>query len=258
MTTFKTISLQSGSNGNCFYVETPNSRYLFDAGISGIQAENRLKRHDIDIRTVDSLFISHDHSDHSKCAGIFHRKYNIDVHISDKTYQLANRNNQLGRVDKLQLFKSGQTLFHKGAIITTIPTPHDSIDGVGFIIEFEGIRLGILTDLGFPFLYLGQIIKTLDAVFLESNFDPYMLETGPYPQVLKRRIKGDGGHLSNEDAALLLKSAFKHRLKWACLSHLSEHNNTPEKALSTAKEMSQTDKPIYVASRYNVSEVFTV
>jgi phosphoribosyl 1,2-cyclic phosphodiesterase len=258
MTILKAISLQSGSNGNSIYVETPSAKLLFDAGISGIQAEKRLSEHGIDIMDIDALFISHDHSDHIKSAGIFHRKFGHELYMTSKTMVAANKKRNLGRISSVNYFKSGDTIKINDAIIKTTPTPHDGVDGVVFVVECCDLSLGILTDLGFPFKGLKEIVCELDGVFLESNYDPTMLKEGPYPHFLKQRISQNGGHISNEECANLLVPAFKKKLKWACLSHLSETNNDPLVALKTNQKIVGKEKPIFVASRYKTSQIFTI
>ena len=112
--------------------------------------------------------------------------------------------------------------------------------------------------MGHVFDGLDAVVQSLDAVFIESNYDPELLADGPYPEFLKRRIRGGGGHLSNGESANLLATAANGRLKWACLAHLSEQNNDPELALRTHKEILGRRFPLYVASRYEASEVFEV
>ncbi|MDG1875235.1 MAG: MBL fold metallo-hydrolase [Mariniblastus sp.] len=252
----KVVSLQSGSNGNCFYVETGSVRLLFDAGISGKQAEERLARHGRDIRDVDALFISHDHSDHTKSLGIFQRKFGMPVYITPRTLKAVNRHQKIGKLDRVRLFSAGSSQAFGDVTVHSVPTPHDAVDGIAFIVEDRQHRVGILTDLGHAFDGLKDVLRSLDAVVIESNYDDQMLETGPYPEHLKQRIKGDGGHLSNEDAAILLKQCGGERLKWACLCHLSEENNQPERARATHQRILGDDFPIHVASRYDVSEIF--
>jgi phosphoribosyl 1,2-cyclic phosphodiesterase len=129
---------------------------------------------------------------------------------------------------------------------------------VGFIFDDGDRRLGILTDLGHVFAGLAQTLLSLDAVLLESNYDPTMLEQGPYPEFLKQRIRGPGGHLSNHESARLLSAAFQGRLKWACLAHLSQHNNHPALALETHQAMVGPHHRLVVASRYAASPLFEV
>lgn len=251
------IALQSGSNGNCIFVESGDVRLLFDAGISGVQAEKRLAGHGIDIRDVDALIISHDHSDHSRCAGIFGRKYKIPLYITPQTFEASNRRGALGSIPSQIPFASGQPLRFGSVTVETIPTPHDAADGVAFIVDDGHARLGILTDLGHDFEPLRKIVESIDAAFIESNYDPEMLRTGPYPWFLKNRIMGPSGHLSNHECAELIQASGKN-LSWVCLSHLSEQNNTPEHALKAHENIITRDIDIHVASRYRATAVFNL
>ncbi len=260
----KVISLQSGSNGNCFFVEASGVRLLFDAGISGRCAEQRLEQHGRNIRDVEGLFISHDHSDHIRSMGIFQRKFGVPVYVTRGTLNAAYRTGKVGPMQRVRFFTAGDSVEFIGdqnqsVFVHTVPTPHDSADGVAFIIE-DGIgnRVGILTDLGHVFDGLREVLQSLDAVIIESNYDNEMLEYGRYPAHLKRRIRGRGGHLSNEEAAQLLAHTGVDRLKWACLCHLSEDNNRPDIAVQTHKDVLGDDFPVHVASRYEVSRIFEV
>jgi phosphoribosyl 1,2-cyclic phosphodiesterase len=258
------ISLQSGSNGNCIYVEVPAGggneavRLLFDAGISGRQAERRLAEHGRDIRQANALLISHDHADHVRCMGVFQRKFRLPLYITDRTHRAATAKYRLGKLDDVRHFKAGEVLDFGGVAVQTIPTPHDGADGVAFVVDDGRRRLGILTDLGHVFEELPGLVSTLDAVVIESNYDPKMLADGPYPESLKRRIEGPGGHISNIEAAELLRAAGGKRLKWACLAHLSEQNNDPQLALAWHRRIIGKHLPVHLASRYHATEVLTV
>ncbi len=253
------ISLQSGSNGNAVLVEAAGMRLLVDAGISGVQMERRLADHGLVPADIDALLISHDHSDHVRAMGVYQRKYSLPVYVTERTLMAAHRRVRLGMLDDLRLFRSGATFRIGEAEIETLRTPHDSADGVGFVISDGDRRLGVLTDLGHPFAALRDVLRTLDAVLLESNYDPHLLATGPYPEFLKQRIRGLGGHLSNPEAADLLSEAFRHqRLQWACLGHLSEHNNEPSVALRTHRAEVGSQVPIHIASRHESSTAYPV
>lgn len=243
-------SLQSGSNGNCIYVEAAGVALLFDAGISGRQAELRLEGLGRDIRDVDALIISHDHRDHSGCAGIYQRKFGLPVRMTRRTREAADARCGLGRMENVREFRAGQTMRFGSVRVETMPTPHDARDGVAFIVRAERKRLGILTDLGHVFDDLRSAVAGLDGVVLESNYDPGMLARGWYPEFLKDRIRGPGGHLSNLEAAELLAREAGPSLKWACLAHLSEDNNDPRLALSTHRKILGEDLDIHVSSRY--------
>ena len=249
------ISLQSGSNGNCIYVESHGVRLLFDAGISGIQTERRLFAHRREVRKINAVIISHDHSDHVRCAGVLSRKYKLPVHVSDKTRRAAHT---LEGVENVSEFRSGATLHFGAVTVETLRTPHDAADGVVFIVSDGQKRLGILTDLGHVFDGLSDAVASLDGVFIESNYDPEMLANGPYPQRLQRRVRGPGGHLSNLEAAELLLAAASKRMKWVCLGHLSHNNNTPKLALETHRTVIGNRWPLHVATRHAPTDVLEV
>ncbi|HOF18875.1 MAG TPA: MBL fold metallo-hydrolase [Phycisphaerae bacterium] len=245
------IALQSGSNGNCLYVESGSVKLLFDAGISGLQAQRRLEALGRDIRDVQAVILSHDHSDHVRCAGVFHRKFGLPVLATEKTLAAARRRAPLGELGDVASFRAGQTLRFGAVSVETLPTPHDGVDGVAFVVDSGRARLGILTDLGHVFDALGEAVASLDAAFLESNYDPRMLETGPYPLFLQQRIRGPGGHISNYESAELLARRASGRMKWACLAHLSEQNNEPALARQTHETILRGKLPLHVASRYH-------
>ncbi|HXY54042.1 MAG TPA: MBL fold metallo-hydrolase [Nitrospirota bacterium] len=253
------ISLQSGSNGNCIYVETGSVKLLFDAGISGVQAAERLAAHGRDIREIDAVIISHDHGDHIRHAGVIHRKFGLPIYITPATLAAASSRCTLGKLQDVRHFRSSGNLRFGDVLVQAIPTPHDGADGAAFIVCSGPKRLGIMTDLGHVFKDLVHIVSSLDAVFLESNYDPDMLAAGPYPSYLKKRIKGPRGHLSNIEAAEILRRASEaKRLKWACLSHLSEQNNHPDVALGTHRRLGAENITLYTADRHAVSDIFTI
>jgi phosphoribosyl 1,2-cyclic phosphodiesterase len=250
------ISLQSGSNGNCIYVEADGIRLLFDAGISGSQVKERLAQHGREPVGVDAVLISHDHVDHARSMGILHRKFGLPVYVTANTYRAAHRH-RLGEIEDLRHFCSGETLRFGNVRVETIATPHDGADGVVFVVDDGQHRLGILTDLGHVFADLHGIVESLDAVLLESNYDPDMLADGPYPDWLKQRIEGPGGHISNFEAAEVLQSA-DQRMKWVCLAHLSQDNNTPKLALATHRRILGDRLPLVVASRHEASDILEI
>lgn len=254
----KVIGLQSGSNGNCIYVEAGGVRLLFDAGISGRSAELRLADHGRDIKSVDAVVISHDHRDHTCCMGVYQRKFKLPIHVTRPTLAAARANNDLGTLADICFFQSGSTVRFGRISVETIRTPHDAADGVAFVVDDGTRRLGILTDLGHVFQQLKVIVRTLDAIVLESNYDSDMLVRGSYPESLKKRIRGPQGHLSNAEAAELLATSANRRLKWACLAHLSAENNDPDLALRTHRRILGDRFPLFVAGRYAATDVLEV
>ncbi|MCP4377290.1 MAG: MBL fold metallo-hydrolase [bacterium] len=250
----KVISLQSGSNGNCIYVETERLKLLVDAGISGKRAEQRLGEFGRDIRDVDAILISHDHGDHIACAGIYQRKFKLPIYITEPTLTATQIHRPIGSLNDVRHFTAGDAIKLNGATVETIPTPHDGTDGVAFVIDDGQHRLGILTDLGHVFDGLSELIGTLDAVVIESNYDPEMLEYGPYPQFLKQRIAGPHGHISNAESAELLARSAGDKLKWACLAHISGENNEPKRAISTYRKILGHTLPLHIAGRYEAAQ----
>ena len=247
------ISLNSGSNGNCTYVQAGNMRLLIDAGISGSKAETRLAAHGHSIRDIDALLITHDHRDHAGCMGVYNRKFGLPVHVTDKTLNMARSHYRVGPIADIRLYRAGETIQLDGLVVETYPTPHDCADGVVFVLDDGEHRLGVLTDLGHLFDGLARIVTSLDAVLLESNYDPNMLTRGFYPESLKRRIRGPEGHISNDEAAQLLHDAASPHLQWACLAHLSEHNNSPGIALETHQRILNNRFPIHIAPRHETT-----
>ena len=245
------ITLQSGSAGNCVFVRSGQTRLLFDAGISGSNAESRLAEYGHDIRDCNALVLSHEHSDHISGVGVFHRKFGLPVYANLPTWNATRAKPSTGYIESPNYFVSGQQ-FQIGSLrIEALRTPHDAIDGVCFVIEDveSGRRFGLLTDLGHVFNGLIKVIGTLDAVIIESNYDDAMLRHGPYPQRLKDRISGKRGHISNKDAAELLAACDASQLQWACLGHLSAQNNSPDVALATHRERHGDRFPLFCADR---------
>lgn len=251
-----TFSLQSGSCGNSIYVEADDTRLIFDAGLSGQQAESRMSAYGRKMRDVQALIISHNHWDHTSGAGVFQRKFGIPIYISERVYRAVRE--KIGPVKNVIRYVPGERLAFNGVTVQTIPTPHDGIDTVCFQIEHARKRLGILTDLGSPFLGLAEVLESVDAAYLESNYDPDMLRTGSYPEDLKRRIAGDRGHLSNFEAAELTARCVGRRMRWVAVAHLSEHNNRPELAVETTRKKVGRQLAVHVAPRHTVGPLLEV
>jgi phosphoribosyl 1,2-cyclic phosphodiesterase len=248
----RTVALASGSNGNSVWVETPDARLLFDAGVSGKHLAARAAARGVDLDRIDGLILSHDHSDHTSGAGVIHRRHGIPIHATQGTWASIHR--RMGRARALT-FVAGETLRFGKTVVETIPTPHDGTDGVCFVVTHGGLRLGVLTDLGHPFGRLLDAFGTLDGAFLEANYDPEMLRTGPYPLQLQERIAGDGGHLSNGECVEIAREAANGRLRWLALCHLSGENNTPDRALAAADGLAAAGIEVHLAGRHAASDL---
>lgn len=251
-----TFSLQSGSCGNCYFYQSGDVRLLFDAGIPFRRACERMAVHGISPETFDGLFISHDHSDHTACAGVYQRKLKLPIFCSRDTHEVMKR--RLGKVcsSVFQYFTPGDTMKVGHVKVTTIPTPHDAVNPCAFIVDDGKHRVGIMTDLGHCFPALRACLADLDVAFLESNYDHQMLMGNPfYPPHLKSRITGGHGHLENSECAEMVRDHASDRLRVLLLSHLSQDNNSPTIALKTARNVlaGRPEIDVYVAPRDKVS-----
>jgi phosphoribosyl 1,2-cyclic phosphodiesterase len=279
----RVIPLQSGSAGNCVYVEAHGVRLLIDAGISGARARKRLADHGVDIADVDAVLITHEHSDHIAAAGVFARKFGLPLYLTEKTWRASREQiGELGEPTRLganqaidfgpgwgsapaadaltggvRLFSAGDVLDFGPVRVETLSTPHDSVDGVVYCVDDGARRLGVCTDFGHVYPELRALVATLDGVLMESNYDERMLDAGPYPMFLKRRISGPGGHISNRESAELLAS-HGGRLRWACLAHLSENNNEPALAMAAHRDGLRDGLELHLTQRYGASAALTL
>ena len=262
------VSIASGSSGNCIYVGSDNSHLLIDAGISGKRIEQGLNEIGIKGTELDGILITHEHSDHIKGLGVLARKFGIPIYGTAGTLEEIENNASLGTFDKELLtpvlpdveFTAGDL------VIQPFRVDHDAADPVAYRVKSGGKSIAVATDMGHFDQYIINHLQNLDAVLLESNHDVRMLETGPYPYYLKRRILGDHGHLSNENAGRLLCQILHDGLKHIFLGHLSKENNYEELAYETVRlEITEGDTPyraedfsISVARRERMSRIVTV
>jgi phosphoribosyl 1,2-cyclic phosphodiesterase len=246
-------SLNSGSNGNCYYVGTKTDAVLIDVGLSCRETEKRMKLLGLSMKTVKAIFISHEHGDHIKGVTALANKYSIPVYITAKTAQHGPRLiSHLARS-----FKAKETISVGNLNITAFLKHHDASDPHSFIISWNGTTIGVFTDIGKICEEVIYFFKQCHAVFLEANYDEMMLENGKYPIHLKNRIRGGHGHLSNKEA---LELFVKHRspdLSHVLLSHLSKENNSPEIVEELFMQHTSGIK-ITVTSRNHPTEIFTI
>lgn len=226
--------LASGSKGNACYIETDDTRVLIDAGLSCREITRRLEIIGINVISLDAIIITHEHSDHIKGAGPVSRKYDATVYANRPTINRCT--NQLRKTRVNDILETGKSFKINDITIETFAKNHDAADPVGLIVSSNGSRLGIITDVGASTSLLETRLRDCTSVMLEFNHDIEMLENGPYPYYLKKRIRSSYGHLSNEQAGDLLKRLCHKNLNHVVLAHLSEVNNTPEKALTKARE----------------------
>jgi phosphoribosyl 1,2-cyclic phosphodiesterase len=246
-------SLNSGSNGNCYYAGNGCEAVLVDAGISCRETEKRMARLGLSMEQVKAIFISHEHSDHINGLPVLAKKYRLPVYISAATLRNS------GMILPQELVRYFDTApVNIGALrITAFEKLHDAADPYSFIIEGSGVKVGVLTDIGKACKQVVHYFRQCHAVFLESNYDEQMLAEGGYPRHLQNRIRGGRGHLSNAQALQLFAGYRAPFMSHLILSHLSQNNNRQELVLDMFSPFAN-ELTIAVASRQNESPVYHV
>lgn len=218
--------LGSGSRGNATLIETGGARVLVDCGFGAQETARRLATLGVEPQSLDAILLTHEHLDHVRGVGALARRHRIPVWSTAGTW----RGSGGGTVPALQLFSSHERGFHIGDLrVHPYPIPHDAREPCQFVLEGDGVRLGLLTDAGTVTPYAAARLGACDALMLEFNHDPDLLREGPYPQTLKTRIASPYGHLSNLQAVALLEHIPLHSLRRLVAAHLSEQNNSPER-----------------------------
>ena len=217
-------ALNSGSNGNCYYVGNKDEAILIDAGISCREIEQRMKTLNLCMKKVKALFISHEHTDHIKGADALSKKYKIPLYITPAT--LENSRLDLRNPFNIKL-KSFLPVLIGDLEIIAFPKFHDANDPQSFIIKYKDLCIGVFTDIGMICDQVIRYFKCCNAIFLEANYDDKMLTEGNYPFYLKTRIRSNKGHLSNEQALDLFLKHKSSSLTHIFLSHISKENNDP-------------------------------
>lgn len=238
------LSIASGSSGNCYYVGTDNTHLLVDVGISGKKVEQALNEIEIKTDDLDGILLTHEHIDHVKGLGVIARRYGIDIYATEATINELKNMSCIGKIDD-GLFHSitPDTPFDiKDIRVEASSIWHDAADPVCYSMEASGKKISIATDMGAYDDYIIGKLAGSDVMVIEANHDIRMLEAGPYPYHLKRRILGNRGHLSNEASGRLIKSILNDHIKAILLGHLSKENNIPELAYETVKlELMEND-----------------
>ncbi len=248
-------SLNSGSNGNCYYIGNNDSAILVDAGISCRKTETRMRRLQLSMEKVKAIFISHEHTDHIQGLTALAKKYDLPVYITQATLQGCG--SQIRLPFRVQPFTAHEPVAVNHLRVTAFPKFHDAAEPHSFIVSDDEVTVGIFTDIGLPCNHVIQHFKQCHAAFLEANYDEVMLEQGRYPVHLKRRISGKHGHLSNRQA---LELFLKHKspfMTHMLLAHLSKENNHP-KLVEELFMAHAGSTHIAVASRYEESAVYEV
>lgn len=262
------VSIASGSSGNCIYVGSDHTHILVDAGISNKRIEQGLNEIGLKGSELDGIVITHEHSDHTKGLGVLARKHGVPIYSTQETLEEIRGQKYLGEypAELLNPILPEVDFFIGDLEVKPFRIDHDAANPVAYRIQHEHKSVAVATDMGHFDQYIIDHLQGLDAILIESNHDVRMLETGPYPYYLKRRILGEHGHLSNETAGRLLNYILHDNLQKILLGHLSKENNYEELAFETVKlEINQSDNryrasdfSIEVAGRDYMSEIITI
>jgi phosphoribosyl 1,2-cyclic phosphodiesterase len=238
-------SLNSGSNGNCYYIGNDTEAVLIDAGLSCRETERRMKRLGLHMQHVKAIFVSHEHIDHVRGLAGIADKYNMPIYVTPATqkgcYHLKS--------EHAISFTAHEPVNIGTLSITAFPKFHDAADPHSFIITSHEKTVGVFTDIGKPCEQVISYFKKCNAAFLEANYDTDMLANGNYPSFLKQRISGGVGHLSNAEALEIFVKHKPNFMSYLLLAHLSKDNNNPVVVQQIFEEVA-ADTKVMVASRY--------
>ncbi len=232
------ISFGSGSSGNCYYLATATDGLMIDIGVGLRTLKKHCRDYGIQLQSVKHLLITHDHADHIKSVGAFSGDYQVPVYATRLVHEGINANYCTQRKVKDDLRKYlevDDTVTIGDFTVRSFRVPHDASENVGFEIQAEGNTFVIITDAGSVTNDMREAISRADYLVLEANHDVEMVESGPYPAYLKKRILSASGHMSNTDCGRTIAENMSERLKQVWLCHLSEENNHPELARKTVE-----------------------
>ncbi len=249
--------LGSGSSGNAILVSSGETRILIDNGLSYKQLCLRADRAGMSLAGLKALFITHEHGDHVKGAGILARKTGVPVYLTEGTHAALSPN--VGEIPRAVCFEAGDTLQVDGLTVESFSVSHDAADPVSYTVRHGAAQVGLATDLG----HVSHLVRTRlagsTALILEANYCPEMLRRGHYPPRVQQRIRSRSGHLSNQDMTSLLDDLLHERLRTVVLVHISEHNNTPDLAHRyAARVLGRHGAALHVAAQDEPSPVFEV
>ena len=247
--------LAGGSKGNSVHVSDGQTALLVDAGLSGAEIQRRMKVKGLSPEALDGIFVTHEHWDHIQGVGVLSRRFGIPVYINPKTEEAGQK--RLGDLHSVRHIECGIPVQVNKLAVRPFSISHDTADPSGFTISSNGTKVGIATDLGMVTEMVRTHLRDCRLLVIEANHDPKMLTDGPYPWPLKQRIRGRLGHLSNRDTRDLITDIRHEGLSHLILSHLSETNNTPEKALAEIlPAVEEQNTRVCVAAQNRVSEIF--
>ena len=247
-------SLNSGSNGNCYYIGNENEAIMVDAGLSCRETEKRMGLLGLSMKNVKAIFVSHEHSDHIRGLAGLSEKYSLPVYITSQTLQHCSVpvNKEL-----VNDFTAHMPIAIGALSVTAFPKLHDAVDPHSFIISCKGVTVGVFTDIGAPCAQVNKYFSQCNAALLEANYDEDLLEKGKYPLFLKERIRGGNGHLSNRQALEIFTEHRPSFMTHLFLSHLSKDNNNVQ-LVQQLFDSHSNGIQVIIASRYTHTELFSI
>lgn len=260
----KFCPLYSGSSGNSIFVSSGNTRILVDVGMAGKKITDALESINEDPKDIDVIFITHEHIDHIKGAGVLSRKYNVPIYANEATWMEMAKSIGNIKEENVRIFNNNESIRIGDLLVNPFEISHDSVDPVGYNIHSDSGKIAsIVTDTGHLKESMMNYIGASDVILIEANYSPEMLSYGPYPYSLKKRIAGDKGHLSNEECGeAIVRIVNEKKGRHIYLGHLSKNNNYPELAYKTVENILNknnmvigNDLELIMAERNNPSRI---
>ncbi|MDO4618093.1 MAG: MBL fold metallo-hydrolase [Clostridia bacterium] len=252
------LSLISGSSGNSSLFTHNGTNILIDCGMSGRALTETLKKLDMCGHDIDAIFVTHEHIDHTAGVGVVSRRFNLPVYATEQTHEAMN----VGRIadENIKIIAPDRPIEIGDVVVDAFSIPHDAKDPVGYRFFADNKKFALATDIGTITDDLFDSLSGSKEIILEANHDIDMLKNGPYPEHLKSRILSNFGHMSNDLSAETALSLINRGTEKIMLAHLSNENNTPEKAFSAVSDflkengVSKKDVMLSVAKRYEVTK----
>lgn len=224
----------SGSRGNCLYLGTKTTKVLIDAGLSARATVQRLAEIGVSLEQIDAVIITHEHIDHIRGLGVLCGKHKIPVFANSDTAKAIYTHFQEEMI--FRIFTNEESFAYGDIEVLPFSIQHDAIDPVGFVIQAEGVKIGICADLGFASTWVVSRLQGCDYLYLEANHHPSMVHASPRPALYKQRVLSRQGHLSNEECAHLVGCVCHPGLKHIYLAHLSSECNSMDLALQIVQK----------------------
>lgn len=260
----KFCSLYSGSTGNSLFIQNNNTKLLIDAGVSGKKIVEALDSINVKPEEIDAILVSHEHTDHIQSVGTFSKKFNTPVYANKNTWLKMDKEIKKINENNIFTFSTSKDFVVGDLVIHPFKTPHDAIESCGFNISDGKTKMSVATDLGHITPDIHNCLKGSKFILLESNYEPEVLRICSYPSLLKQRISGPNGHLSNNMAGETISTLIESGLSKVMLGHLSKESNFPEMAYATVlnelenKHFKKGTIDLSVASRFEPSKIIEI